>query len=237
MPPAHSPPADEASAGTPVVRPLACSFLYGAPSLAQCPADALPEVAFAGRSNAGKSSALNRLTRQRKLARTSSTPGRTQLINLFAVACAGRLVDLPGFGYARAPKAKREAWARAVGDYLRRRQNLAAVVLVMDCRHALQPADEGVIASVRGRGTPLLALLNKADKLNRSRQVEVRRDVEAALPPPASVLLFSAVTGLGVAELRRFVAARLAAPVQAAGSDRTNLAPPRSALSAIDRRP
>ena len=236
MPPAHSPPADEASSGAAVVPPLACSFLYGAPSLAQCPADALPEVAFAGRSNAGKSSALNRLTGQRKLARTSSTPGRTQLINLFAVADTGRLIDLPGFGYARAPKARREAWERAVGDYLRRRQNLAAVVLVMDCRHALQPADVEVIASVHHRGTPLLALLNKADKLNRSRQTAVRRDVAAALPPPASVLLFSAVTGLGVAELRRFVAARLV-PVQAAGSDSTNLAPPRSSLSAIDRRP
>ena len=235
MPPAHSPPADEASSGAAAEPPLACSFLYGAPSLAQCPADAVPEVAFAGRSNAGKSSALNRLTGQRKLARTSSTPGRTQLINLFAVGSAGRLVDLPGFGYARAPKVRREAWERAVGDYLWRRQNLAAVVLVMDCRHALQPADEEAIASVHHRGTPLLALLNKADKLNRSRQAAVRRDVAAAVLPPASVLLFSAVTGLGVAELRRFVAARLV-PAQAAGSDSTNLAPPRSSLSAIDRR-
>lgn len=198
--------------------PLAGEFLYGATIMAQCPPDALPEVAFAGRSNAGKSSTLNRLTGRSALARTSKTPGRTQLINLFAIGGRGRLVDLPGFGYARAPKAQREAWERTVRQYLSRRANLAAVVLVMDCRHPLQAADRAVVDAAGERRLPLLALLNKADKLNRSRQAAVFRTVAAALPKTAEPLLFSATTGLGVAAARGFVARHLAhadAPAQA----------------------
>ena len=190
--------------------PLAGEFLYGATSMAQCPLDALPEVAFAGRSNAGKSSTLNRLTGRSALARTSKTPGRTQLINLFAIGRRGRLVDLPGFGYARAPKAQREAWERAVRQYLSRRTNIAAVVLVMDCRHPLQAADRAVVEAAGERSLPLLALLNKADKLNRSRQAAVLRTVAAALPKAAEPLLFSATTGLGVPNARAFVARHLA---------------------------
>lgn len=189
---------------------LPAEFLYGATSLARCPRDALPEVAFAGRSNAGKSSTLNRLTGRNALARTSKTPGRTQLINLFATAGGGRLVDLPGFGYARAPKAQREAWERAVRQYLSRRENLAAVVLVMDCRHPLQAADQAVVEDASQRGLPLLALLNKADKLSRSRQAAVLRAAATALPATAEPLLFSATTGIGVAAARRFVAKHLA---------------------------
>lgn len=196
----------------PLPPPLAGEFLYGATSMAQCPPDALPEVAFAGRSNAGKSSTLNRLTGRNALARTSKTPGRTQQINLFAVGDRGRLVDLPGFGYARAPKAQREAWEVAVRQYLSRRRNLAAVVLVMDCRNPLQAVDRAVVEDACERTLPLLALLNKADKISRSRQAAVFRTVAAALPRTAEPLLFSATTGLGVADARSFVARRLALP-------------------------
>lgn len=207
MPLVDGPTRDDPAAAPP---PLPAEFLYGATSLAQCPRDALPEVAFAGRSNAGKSSTLNRLTGRNALARTSKTPGRTQLINLFAVAGGGRLVDLPGFGYARAPKARREAWERAVRQYLSRRENLAAVVLVMDCRHPLQAADQAVVEDACQRGLPLLALLNKADKLSRSRQAATLRAAVAALPATAEPLLFSAATGTGVTAVRGFVARHLA---------------------------
>ncbi len=192
-----------------VAWPLPGQFLYGATSVAACPQDGLPEVAFAGRSNAGKSSTLNRLAGRRQLARTSKTPGRTQLINLFAVQGAGRLVDLPGYGYARAPKARRESWERAVQQYLSQRENLAAVVLVMDCRHALQAVDRGVVAGADRRGVPLLALLNKADKVGRGQQASVHRAVASALPAGARALLFSATAGTGLAELTDFVARHL----------------------------
>ena len=200
---------NSASGQLPAAWPLPGQFLYGATSVAACPQDDLPEVAFAGRSNAGKSSTLNRLAGRRQLARTSKTPGRTQLINLFALQGAGRLVDLPGYGYARAPKARREGWERAVLQYLSQRENLAAVVLVMDCRHALQAADRGVVAGADRRGVPLLALLNKADKVGRGRQASVHRAVASALPAGARALLFSATTGTGLAELTDFVARRL----------------------------
>ena len=209
MPAVDGPTRDDPAAAPP---PLPAEFLYGATSMAQCPRDALAEVAFAGRSNAGKSSTLNRLTGSNALARTSKTPGRTQLINLFSVAGCGRLVDLPGFGYARAPKARREAWERTVRQYLSRRENLAAVVLVMDCRHPLQAADQAVVEDACQRGLPLLALLNKADKLSRSRQAAVLRTAAAALPTTAEPQLFSATTGIGIAAARGFVARHLGLP-------------------------
>lgn len=211
---------DSASARPAAAWPLPGEFLYGATSVAACPQDGLPEVAFAGRSNAGKSSTLNRLAGRRQLARTSKTPGRTQLVNLFAVGAAGRLVDLPGYGYAQAPKAQREGWQRTVREYLSRRDNLAAVVLVMDCRHALQTADQAVVAGADSRGVPLLALLNKADKIGRGRQAAAYRAVASALPASASALLFSATAGTGLAELAGFVARhlRLGEPPRQAGA-------------------
>ena len=181
-------------------RPLAATFLASADRLATCPADDAPEAVFVGRSNAGKSSALNRLAGQRNLARVSKTPGRTQLINFFTVADGGRLVDLPGYGYARASKTRREAWGRAVDEYLHQRPNVAGVVLVMDIRHPLRPADEHMIAWSEAAGKPLLALLSKADKLKRGAREQARRAVAARMPN-AKVVPFSAPTGLGAAEV------------------------------------
>lgn len=165
-----------------------------------CPRDDVVEVAFAGRSNVGKSSTLNRLTGRRQLARVSRTPGRTQLINFFAVNEGGRLVDLPGYGYARAAKSRQQAWGRAVDEYLNRRNNLVCVVLVIDARHPLKPFDRQMIDWCTGRSMPLLVLLNKADKLKRGEREVVLRTFETELPPATRALLFSAATGLGAGE-------------------------------------
>ena len=184
----------------PVQRVLASEFLLSADRLETCPRDDVVEVAFAGRSNAGKSSTLNRLTGRRQLARVSKTPGRTQLINFFTVAEGGRLVDLPGYGYARAAKSRQQAWGRAVDEYLNRRSNLVCVVLVIDARHPLKPFDRDMIDWCAGRSMPLLVLLNKADKLKRGERKRVLRSFESEVPPTTRTLLFSAATGLGAAE-------------------------------------
>lgn len=190
---------------------LAACFLCSADRLARCPADEEPEVAFVGRSNAGKSSALNRLSGQRRLARASKTPGRTRLINFFAVTGGGRLVDLPGYGYAQAPKSRRQAWGLAVDDYLNRRVNLRGVVLVMDIRHPLREADHDMIAWSESRAVPVLALLNKADKLKRHARLAGLRAVASRLPPSlGKAVSFSARTGLGAAEALGVVRAWLA---------------------------
>ena len=194
--------------------PIASEFLTSADRLERCPVDDEPEVAFVGRSNAGKSSTLNRITGRRQLARVSKTPGRTRLINLFTVADGGRLVDLPGYGYARAAKSQQEAWGRAVDDYLNRRANLVAVVLVMDARHPLKPFDRDMIDWCAERPMPLLALLNKADKLGRGARGKTLRTVETEMPPDATALLFSATTGLGADDAIGVVRERLRATVR-----------------------
>ena len=181
-------------------QPLASEFLASADRLDRCPADDVREVAFVGRSNAGKSSTLNRLTGRRHLARVSKTPGRTQLINFFTVQDGGRLVDLPGYGYARAAKSRRESWGRAVDDYLNRRGNLVGVVLVVDARHLLKPFDRGMVDWCTERSMPLLVLLNKADKLKRQAQDRALEAVGAHMPGSATALLFSATKGLGAAD-------------------------------------
>lgn len=184
----------------PPAAPLTSTFLGSADRLAGCPEDDVPEVCFVGRSNAGKSSTLNRLTGSRSLARVSKTPGRTRLINLFAVSGGGRLVDLPGYGYAKAPKAVRDAWGRAIDDYLSLRANLVGVVLVMDARRPLQAFDAHMAGWCGTRDMPMLALLNKADKLKRGARAQALRNVQGELPEQCRTLLFSAQTGQGTAE-------------------------------------
>ncbi|MDE0190249.1 MAG: ribosome biogenesis GTP-binding protein YihA/YsxC [Gammaproteobacteria bacterium] len=191
---------DDGLPTAPAPRALASEFLTSADRLEACPRDDVVEVAFAGRSNAGKSSTLNRLAGRRQLARVSKTPGRTQLINFFSVNDGGRLVDLPGYGYARAAKSNREAWGQAVDEYLSRRTNLVCVVLVMDARHPLKPFDRQMIDWCTDRSMPLLVLLNKADKLKRGERKTVLRSLETEVPPATRTLLFSAATGLGAAD-------------------------------------
>ena len=199
--------------------PLSARFLTSASTLAECPPDDAPEVAFAGRSNAGKSSTLNRLTGSRRLARVSKTPGRTRLINFFAVEDGGRLVDLPGYGYAKAGKAERARWSRAIDDYLTRREMLAAVVLIMDARHPLQPFDVQMLDWAAQTETPLLALLNKSDKLKQGARIAVHRAVARQLADTgmAEAIPFSAVSGLGAVEAEARVAAFLGGASRSVG--------------------
>src|SRR5690606_32067439 len=151
-------------------------FVTSAADLRGCPPRDRPEVAVAGRSNAGKSSVLNRLTGNRHTARVSKTPGRTQLLNFFDVQriagtpCRGRLVDLPGYGYAKAGREAQRRWQALVNRFLSERDNLVAVVLVMDIRHPLEPFDRELIDWAAASELPLLALLNKADKLGHGAQ-------------------------------------------------------------------
>lgn len=190
---------------------LSAHFLASAADLAGCPADDEPEVAFCGRSNAGKSSALNRLAGAKRLARVSKTPGRTRLINFFAVAGGGRLVDLPGYGYAKVSQAMRTQWRGAIDSYLSHRPNLAAVVLIMDARRPLQPFDAQMLEWAQAANMPLLALLNKSDKLKRGAQRAAERGVaeQVASHENAEALLFSAQTGLGAEAATERIAAFL----------------------------
>ncbi len=183
---------------------LAANFLQSAATLSQCPPEIGPEVAFAGRSNAGKSSVLNRLTGNRRTAKVSKQPGRTQLLNFFDVpGTNGRLVDLPGYGYAQAGKSAQAAWQQSVNDYLNERDALAGVVLVMDIRHPLQPFDIELIEWADPSELPLRILLNKADKLKRGAQGKVLQQVRNAVKgaPLTSVQVFSASSGQGLPEL------------------------------------
>ena len=142
-------------------------FLLSAPTLRQCPEDSGCEVAFAGRSNAGKSSAINTLTDNKNMARTSKTPGRTQLINYFEVGQDKRLVDLPGYGYAKVPKAVKAKWDHHLAEYLQLRQSLVGLILLMDIRHPLQDYDQQMLNWAAQAGLPVHILLTKADKLKR----------------------------------------------------------------------
>ena len=173
-------------------------FLASSANPAELPAPGPPEVAFAGRSNVGKSSAINALAGRKRLAFTSKTPGRTQTINFFDLGTRGRLVDLPGYGYAKVPHAVRAQWRDLVGGYLASRDTLAGVVLVMDARHPLTPLDVQLVQFLGH--VRLLALLSKADKLTRVEQARVRASVEASLD--AQVTLFSSLTRQGVEECR-----------------------------------
>ena len=180
---------------------LDAQFLTSAPDLARCPAGSQPEVALAGRSNAGKSSVLNQLTGSRATARTSKTPGRTRLLNFFALPGGARLVDLPGYGYAKASASAQGQWQRAVNEYLSRREQLAGVVLVTDIRHPNMPFDQDVIRWAAAAEMPLHVLLNKADKLKRGRQAQALSRYRQRLAEGHGVQLFSAAKGAGLDEL------------------------------------
>lgn len=180
-------------------------FVTSAPDIRHLPADIGIEVAFAGRSNAGKSSALNTLTNQKSLARTSKTPGRTQLINLFEVDDGVRLVDLPGYGYAEVPEEMKRKWQHALGEYLQQRQCLKGLVVLMDIRHPLKDLDQQMIAWAVEAGLPVLLLLTKADKLaSGARKAQLNLVREAVLPFMGDIQVeaFSSLKKFGVDKLR-----------------------------------
>ena len=179
----------------------------------ELPPPGIPELAFAGRSNAGKSSAINALAGRRRLAFVSKTPGRTQLINFFSLAGRAFLVDLPGYGYAGVPGAVRDHWRTLVGGYIAERTSLAAVVVVMDIRHPLTPLDRTLLEWLRAAGRAVHVLLTKADKLSaqaaRNTLDRVRRELATSCPG-ATAQLFSSLKRTGVEDAAQALA-RLAA--------------------------
>ena len=185
----------------------AATFTTSAPSLRQCPDDTGCEVAFAGRSNAGKSSAINTITRIRGLARISKTPGRTQMINFFAVGEGRRLVDLPGYGYAKVPIAMKIQWDKHLAEYLQERNSLGGLILLMDIRHPLQDYDQQMLNWAAQAGLPVHVLLTKSDKLKRGPAKNMLMTVEKRLRDmdPARSLLsvqtFSSLKKEGLPQL------------------------------------
>ncbi len=167
-----------------------------------------PEIAFAGRSNAGKSSAINTLAGHVRLAYVSKTPGRTQLINFFRLNSGALLVDLPGYGYAAVPVKIRRQWAGLIETYLKKRESLIGLVLIMDSRHPLTPLDRQMIDWFAYSGRPMHVLLTKSDKLSRGAAAAVLQDVRRALQPlgpQVTVQLFSSLKKSGVEEVEAVI--------------------------------
>jgi len=190
-------------------------FLKSAPALEFLPPADRVEIAFAGRSNVGKSSLLNALLRQSGLARTSNTPGRTQELNFFlAEDVSLYLVDMPGYGFAKAPKDKVEAWTQLVSDYLKGRPNLARVFLLVDSRHGLKPPDLEIMAMLDTAAVSYQVVLTKADKISASALKQLEEMMEKSLKTHAAafpqLLATSAAKGTGIGELRAALAAIIA---------------------------
>ncbi len=180
-------------------------FITSAPDIRHLPADEGIEIAFAGRSNAGKSSSLNRLTNQKSLAKTSKTPGRTQLINLFKVTEGCHIVDLPGYGFAQVPLEMKKKWQQSLGEYLQKRQCLKGLVVLMDIRHPMKDLDQQLVVWAVECGIPVQVLLTKADKLKsgarKAQILKIRNDAKE-FGGDVSVDGFSSLSGIGVDILR-----------------------------------
>ncbi|WP_462320367.1 ribosome biogenesis GTP-binding protein YihA/YsxC [Halochromatium sp.] len=189
----------------PITNPVfqRAAFLSAAPELAAAPEDSGYEVAFAGRSNAGKSSAINAICHQRGLARTSKTPGRTQQLIFFRLDDERRLVDLPGYGFAKVSLSIKQRWQQLMERYLERRASLKGLIVVMDIRHPMTDIDQQMIDWGVAAELPLLLLLTKADKLKRgaaaSSLAQVRKAISNA-PVPIQVLAFSSVSRIGLSQ-------------------------------------
>lgn len=193
-------------------------FITSAARAAQFLPDEGAEVAFAGRSNAGKSSAINSILGRRDFARTSKTPGRTQLINFFALAADQRLVDLPGYGYAKVSREMREQWREMLGDYFDSRDSLAGLMVVVDSRRGVLEFDLQMLEWGRALDCQLHVLLTKADKLSRQEATAALRAAERELQDlRVSVQLFSATTRLGLEQARTELATMLASLTPAEG--------------------
>jgi GTP-binding protein len=184
-------------------------FLLSAWQPNQFPPDTGAEVAFVGRSNSGKSSALNAITGRRDLARTSKTPGRTQLINFFALKAGQRLADLPGYGYAKVPAEMQRHWRELMSRYVESRESLTGLMIVMDARRPLTDFDLQMLDWTRTQSLTTHLLLTKADKLSRSEAMRTLQQVQARTAGSATAQLFSAVTKTGVDEARGWVLATL----------------------------
>lgn len=200
------------------------AFTTSAPSIRQCPPEHGVEVAFAGRSNAGKSSAINTLTHNKKLARTSKTPGRTQLINFFGLSSNQRIVDLPGYGFAKVPKGMKDEWQRNLSEYLRERKCLQGLVLMMDIRHPLQKYDTMMLNWALEAGMPVHILLTKSDKLKRgpaqSTLLKIRKHIkDLGHADLATAQTFSSLNREGVDVLKAKLNEWLAVPEEETEED------------------
>ncbi|NVM57131.1 MAG: YihA family ribosome biogenesis GTP-binding protein [Desulfobacterales bacterium] len=185
-------------------------FVTSAVKPSQYPSPNRPEVAFGGRSNVGKSSLINTLLGRKNLVKTSSTPGRTQTINFFLINDSFYFVDLPGYGYAKAPVEVRKKWGPMVEKYLNGRQNLCAVVVILDVRRMPNQADHDLLGWLAHYNIPEIVVLTKADKLKKNKQAQQRTLIAEELSKdPSSLILFSAATGLGKQQLWKAVEARL----------------------------
>tara|TARA_A100000164_G_scaffold133637_1_gene118632 strand:+ start:714 stop:1334 length:621 start_codon:yes stop_codon:yes gene_type:complete len=182
---------------------ITADFVMSSPDLKHCPRDDLPEVAFCGRSNAGKSSVLNRIANNKGLAKVSRTPGRTRLINFFNVKTGGRIADLPGYGYAKAGKTEQQAWQKAVNRYLSLRENLVGLVLITDIRHPDQPLDNDLLKWAIASQIPVRLLLNKSDKISKNKQAVALKKARERFMKNGLVTTqtFSALKGTGTDEL------------------------------------
>jgi GTP-binding protein len=177
-------------------------FLTSSHLVRQFPPDAGAEVAVAGRSNAGKSSAINAIVQRKGLAKTSKTPGATRLINFFELEPGRRLVDLPGYGFAAVPGPMRQHWGTLIEGYFKERESLRGAIVVMDVRHPMTEHDQTMLALAASRSVPVHIVLTKADKLGRGAGMQAVAAVQKAVGPGTTVQLLSALTGTGIAEAR-----------------------------------
>ncbi len=194
---------------------LNAAFHITVAQIRELPSDSLAEVAFAGRSNAGKSSAINTLCNHKRLAFVSKMPGRTQHLNFFRVEDGRFLVDLPGYGYARAPKAQKHVWQALIGGYLAERSQLAGLIMIMDIRHPLTELDRSLLEWFRPSGRPVHVLLSKSDKLSRGPAAQTLLTVSSELKKMgmiASVQLFSSLKKIGVDQAEGVVREWLGTP-------------------------
>ncbi len=185
-----------------------CKFDFSVANLKQLPGQSLGEVVFAGRSNSGKSSLINALTGKKNLARSSKTPGRTQLINFFSIGENLFLVDLPGYGYAKAPKGIKKNWEALITSYLINRAEILGLVLIMDIRHPLQDRDLALFDIFLPTGKPIFVVLNKADKLSRQQALFQQRKIDENIKSfylNSQVLAFSATRGIGVETAKKLI--------------------------------
>lgn len=199
---------------------LNAAFHITVAQISGLPADSLAEVAFAGRSNAGKSSAINTLCNHKRLAFVSKMPGRTQHLNFFRVDEGRFLVDLPGYGYAKAPKSQKHVWQALIGGYLADRTQLTGLVMIMDIRHPLTELDRSLLEWFRPSGRPVHVLLSKSDKLSRGPAAQTLLDVRAELKKMgmnATAQLFSSSKKVGVDQAEGIVREWLGVPKKSPG--------------------
>src|SRR5512147_1975668 len=200
---------------------LSAEFVVSAPGPKQLPRDGRPQIAFAGRSNVGKSSIINSLLHRKGLVKTSQTPGKTQLINFFIINGSFYFVDLPGYGYAQVPRAVTDAWAPMIEGYLKGSPSLSAVVVLLDIRRTPDERDIRLLEWLRQFGIPAVYALTKADKLNRQEAEKARKAIRAGLDISEPLLLTSAKNGRGMKELWGEIGKRISIQKSEVGSQKS----------------